>query len=70
MLPWQNHRIKEKDRMHLKKSLIVTGRDGHASVLFRLPYHAFCTVCNVNIDISHQGATGNEHSMMHIIRES
>ena len=53
-----------------KKSLIVTGRDGHASVLFRLPHHAFCTVCNVNIDISHQGATGNEHSMMHIIRES
>ncbi|XP_054628075.1 uncharacterized protein LOC129179194 isoform X3 [Dunckerocampus dactyliophorus] len=27
-------------------------------VVSRLPYHAFCTVCKTDIDISHQGATG------------
>ncbi|XP_054628073.1 uncharacterized protein LOC129179194 isoform X1 [Dunckerocampus dactyliophorus] len=26
-------------------------------VVSRLPYHAFCTVCKTDIDISHQGAT-------------
>nr|XP_057926630.1 uncharacterized protein LOC131128085 [Doryrhamphus excisus] len=26
-------------------------------IISRLPYHAFCTVCKTDIDISHQGAT-------------
>ncbi|TKS90285.1 Ubiquitin-conjugating enzyme E2 D4 [Collichthys lucidus] len=40
------------------------GRDGRASTRL-LPNHAFCTVCKVDLDISHQGAAGNEHSSTH-----
>ena len=25
----------------------------------KLPHHAFCTLCNYDVDISHQGASGN-----------
>src|SRR4029434_476844 len=61
----------KKKRLHAPQKIIDSYRERWPGLRSsRLPHHAFCTVCNVNIDISHQGATGKEHSMMCILSEN